>query len=313
MAADRLRATGAKTSELSELINPLGSEANNRRAREFEDQVVGFAAALGWEALCRNIDLYHTTGAQSAGVDVLLAFDDPQLGRREGIIGEAKIRHPLRPSAAREEIALLARKLDRLGPVIARLDLAEDLVVTRTGLLVYDAAPYDPARHSDGLSAIQQDGLSRAHWPREVLTLAPDTLVGLADCLGAESDIQFFWPPFDQRPGEWSSCAPPYQVAAGMLAFRSRGTVTLWLRDALDHDEDFLALSTIAWEWRMNIDRIFCSSVTRDRYMTVVDRWRKQAKQAARREVGKLPDAIEARGLSFGSLTVFADCWGVPA
>jgi hypothetical protein len=298
---------------MSELINPVGPEANNRRARAFEDQVIEFAAALGWEARCRNVDLYHTTGEQSAGVDVLLAYDDPQLGLREGIIGEAKIRHPLRPGAAREEVVLLARKLGKLGPVVGKLDLAEDLVLTRTGLLVYDAAPYDPAKHSEGLSAIQQDGLSRAHWPPEILVLAPDTLVGLADCLDVKPSTRFFWPPFDQRPGEWGSCAPPHQVAAGMLAFRSGRTITLWLRDELDHDEDFRALSTIAWEWRINIDRIVCSSVKQDRYMTVVDRWRKQAEQAARREVGKLPDAIQARGLSFGSLTAFTDRWGVPA
>jgi hypothetical protein len=298
---------------MSELINPVGPEANNRRARQFEDQVIEFAASLGWEARCRNVDLYHTTGEQSAGVDVLLALDDPQLGLREGILGEAKIRHPLRPGTAREEVVLLARKLGKLGPIVGKLDIAEDLVVTRTGLLVYDAAPYDSARHSEGLSAIQQDGLSRAHWPREVLVLAPDTLVGLADCLGAKASTQFFWPPFDQRSGEWASCAPPHQIAAGMLAFGCGGTVTLWLRDELSHDEDFTALSTIAWEWRINVDRIVCSSVKPDRYMAVVDRWRKQAEQAARREVGKLPDAIEARGLSFGSLTVFTDRWGVAA
>lgn len=298
---------------MSELINPVGPEANNRRAREFEDQVVEFAAALGWEARCRNVDLYHTRGEQSAGVDVLLAFDDPQLGSREGIIGEAKIRHPLQPGAAHKEVASLARKLAKLGPVVGKLDLAEDLVVTRTGLLVYDVAPYDPARLSDGLSAIQLDGLSRAHWPRQVLVLAPDTLVGLADCLEANPNSRFYWPPFDQRPGAWGSCAPPHQVAAGMLAFSTGGTVTLWLRDELDHDEDFSALSTIAWEWRINIDRIVCSSVKQDRYMTVVDRWRKLAARAAQRDVGKLPDAIQARGLSFGSLTVFKDRWGIAA
>jgi hypothetical protein len=298
---------------MSELINPVGPEANNRRAREFEDQIIRFAASLGWDARCRNVDLYHTTGEQSSGVDVLLAFDDPQLGLREGIIGEAKIRHPLRPGVARDEVVVLARKLAKLGPIVGKLDVAQDLVVTRTGLLVYDAAPYDPARHAEGLSAIQQDGLSRAHWPREVLVLAPDALVGLADCLDTTAGIQFFWPPFDQRQGEWASCAPPHQVAAGMLAFRSGETVTLWLRDEFDHDEDFAALSTVAWEWRLNIDRIVCSNVRQDRYMAVVDRWRKQAEQAARRDVGKLPDAIQARGLSFGSLTAFTDRWGVAA
>lgn len=298
---------------MNELINPLGPEANNRRAREFEDQVIRFAAALGWEARCRNVDMYHSSGEQSAGVDVLLAFDDPQLGSRQGIIGEAKIRHPLRPGAARDEVAKLARKLAKLGPVVPKLDLAEDLLVTRTGLLVYDAAPYDPLRQSEGLSAIQQDGLSRSNWPREVLVLGPDTLIGLADCLEAEPSTRFFWPPFDQRPGAWAASAPPQQVAAGMLAFRSGRKVTLWLRDEFDHDEDFTALSTIAWEWRINIDRIVCSSVKQERYMAVVDRWRRQAEQAGRREVGNLPESIQARGLSFGSLTIFSDRWGVAA
>ncbi len=298
---------------MSQLINPVGPEANNRRAREFEDQLVAFAAALGWDARCRNIDLYNSTGEQSSGVDVLLAFDDPQLGCREGMIGEAKIRHPLRPGNARSEVSLLARKLAKLGPVVPKLSLAEDLITTRTGLLVYDAAPFDPIQHSEGLSAIQQDGLSRSLWPREVLVLGPDTLIGLADCLAEKPSPRYFWPPFEQRAGTWASCAPPHQVAAGVLAFRVGRTTTLWLRDDLDHDEDFMELTTIAWEWRINIDRIVCSAVKRDRYLAVVDRWRTQAKQSRNRDTGRVPESIDPRGLSFQSLTPFVDRWGVAA
>ena len=298
---------------MSQLINPVGPEANNRRAGEFEDQLVAFAAALGWDARCRNVDLYNATGEQSSGVDVLLAFDDPQLGHREGMIGEAKIRHPLAPGKARDEVASLASKLAKLGPVIPRLSLAEDLITTRIGLLVYDAAPYDAGRHAEGLSAIQQDGLSRAYFPREVLVLGPDTLVGLADCLAEKPGTRYFWPPFDQRPGVWASCAPPHQVAAGMLAFSSGGAVTLWLRDDLAHDEDFMALPAIAWEWRIDIDRIVCSTVKRDRYMAVVESWRTQAEQSSNRDTGRVPDSIDPRGLSFQSLTPFIDRWGVAA
>ncbi|MEN3281463.1 MAG: hypothetical protein V7607_2603 [Solirubrobacteraceae bacterium] len=299
---------------MSQLINPVGPEANNQRAEEFEDQVVAFAATLGWDARCRNVDLFNTTGDQSKGVDVLLAFDDPQLGERHGIIGEAKIRHPLTGSATRSEVAVLAKKLAILGPVVHKLSIANDIVSTRIGLLVYDAAPFSPASMSEALSALQEEGLSRAQWPREVFVLGPDTLVGFGDVVGRAEPEQYFWPPFDQRPGRWSRCAPPQQVAAGMLAYRSSdGTVTLWLRDPLDHDEDFRALPMVAWEWRINVDRIVCSSVDRDRWRTIADRWRLDAERAAKREAGKVPDGIEPRALTFTSLTAFVDRWGQAA
>ncbi len=299
---------------VSQLINPVGPEANNQRAEEFEDQVVAFAATLGWEACCRNIDLFNTTGDQSKGVDVLLAFDDPQLGERHGIIGEAKIRHPLKGSAIRAEVGVLAKKLATLGPVVHKLTIGNDIVSTRVGLLVYDAAPFSAASVSEGLSALQQQGLSRAQWPREVLVLGPDTLVGFSDVVGRAQPDQYYWPPFEQQTGRWSRCAPPQQIAAGMLAYRSRdGTITLWLRDPLDHDDDFDALTMIAWEWRINVDRIVCSSVDRDRWRTVGDRWRADADRASKRDVGKVPDAIEPRALSFTSLTPFVDRWGQAA
>ncbi len=308
MAQQSLRPTN---SALNQLINPIGPEANNRRAGEFEDQLVAFAATLGWNARCRNIDLFASTGGQSSGVDVLLAFEDPQLGRHYGVIGEAKIRHPLTPAKAREDIAVLSRKLVKLAPSVQKI--AQDLVVTNTGLLVYDATPFDPAKHAHGLAAIHQDGLSRGLRPRHVLVLGPDTLVGLADALEPKPTAEFYWPPFEQREGRWSRSAPPMQVAVGMLAFRTGPTTTLWLRDDLEHDEDFMALMEVAWEWRINIDKVICSAVKRDRYMAIVDRWREQAKRSHNREVGRLPDSIEARGLSFQSLTPFADRWGKAA
>lgn len=299
---------------MSQLINPVGPEANNQRAEVFEDQVVAFAAALGWETRCRNIDLYSRDGGQSKGVDVLLAFDDAQLGERHGMIGEAKIRHPLKGASARAEVATLAKKVATLGPVVHKLSIANDLTATRTGLLVYDADPYDPQQLSEALSALQLEGLTRAHWPREVLVLAPDTLVGFADTAARAEPSEFYWPPFDQQAGCWGHSAPPQQLAAGMLAYRSAdGTVTFWLRDRLDHDDDFAALTTIAWEWRINVDRIVCSSVDADRWRTVADRWRADATRANKRDAGKVPDTIQPRALSFASLTPFVDRWGTAA
>jgi hypothetical protein len=296
---------------MSQLINPIGSEANNRRAVEFEDQVVAMAGELGWEARCRNIDLFDGTGGQSSGVDVLLAFDDPQLGERQGIIGEAKIRHPLKPAGVREDVSVLARKLATLGQIVSRLEVGKDIVSTRTGLLVYDATPYDPAILAKALSELEQRGLSRAQWPRAVLAIGSDTLIGLADCVTSSKAAHFFWPPFMRQPGVWSNCAPPAQIAAGMLAYRSTdGTTTLWLRDPLSHEDDFGALTTIAWEWRLNIDRIVCSSVDRDHYRAVGEHWRALARRTRDREVCRVPDCIEPRGLSFHSLTPFVDRWG---
>lgn len=252
---------------------------------------MAFAATLGWDALCRNIDLFSTPGGRSKGVDVLLAFDDPQLGERHGIVGEAKIRHPLTGSAVRAEAAMLAKKPAALSPVIHKLTIANELTATRIGLLVYDAQPYSSQKLSEALSALQRAGLTRAEWPREVLVMAPDHPRRLCRRRRARRAGDFYWPPFDQQAGCWGRCAPPQQLAAGMIAYRSAdGTVTLWLRDPLDHDEDFAALTTIAWEWRINVDRIICSSLGPDRWRTVADRWRADATRANKRDTGNVPD-----------------------
>lgn len=96
-----------------------------------------------------------------------------------------------------------------------------------------------------------------------------------------------------------------------MLAYRSAdGTTTLWLRGALAHDDDLSALPMIAWEWRLNVDRIVCSAVDRDRWRALADRWRAEAKRVEKREVGRVPRAIEPRGLTYNSLTPFVDRWG---
>jgi hypothetical protein len=299
---------------MSQLINPVGPEANNERAAEFEDQFVAFAATLGWDARFRNIDLYAATGGQSKGVDVLLAFDDPQLGERHGIIGEAKIRHPLKGAGIRNEVATLGKKVAELGSTVHKLTNAEDILLTRLGLLAYDASPYNSKTLSEGLSALDLKGLTRAEWPREVFVIGPDSLIGLADALGADEPVQYFWPPFDQQPGCWGKCAPPQQVTAGMLACRAPdGTVTLWLRDSLEHDDDFGAVPMIAWEWRINVDRVVCTSVDPDRWRVMRSRWEAEARHASNRDIGHVPDGIEARGLSFQSLTPFSDRWGKAA
>jgi hypothetical protein len=299
---------------MSQLINPVGPEANNQRAEVFEDQVAEWAASLGWESRCRNVDLYTRTGDQSKGVDLLLAYDDPQLGNRLGIIGEAKIRHPLKPSGAREEVAMLAKKLAALGGSVHKLSIAKDIHATRTGLLVYDMQPCAPEWSANVLSPIQQQGLTRAEWPREVLVVGPDTLVGLADVVSRSAPSEFFWPPFDRQEGRWGRAAPPHQVVAGMLAYRSEdGTTTLWLRDPLQHDDDLEAIPTIVWDWRVNVDRIVCSSVSRDRWRTLADRWRAGLTQANTRDVGRVPESVEPRDLSFDSLTPFVDRWGQAA
>lgn len=189
MAAYRGRPTHP---DVSQLINPVGPEANNQRAEEFEDQLIAFAKTLGWEARCRNNDLFNATGDQSKGVDVLLAYDDPQLGERQGIVGEAKIRHPLKGSGVRSDVGVLAKKVATVGPVIHKLTVGNDIVATRTGVLAYDASPFDPDAFSEALSALQQQGLSRAHWPREVLVLGPDTLVGLADAVNRATPPSIF-------------------------------------------------------------------------------------------------------------------------
>ena len=81
----------------------------------------------------------------------------------------------------------------------------------------------------------------------------------------------------------------------------------------MPHDEDFPAIRSIAWEWRLDFDRIICSSVTRDQWRTQTTRWAAEVKKADNREVGHVPPDIEPRGLNFDSLTQFADRWGQAA
>lgn len=295
---------------MNDLINPIGPEANNERSAEFEDQVVAFAGELGWRARCRNVDLYARRGDQSRGVDVLLACDDPQTGERQGLIGEAKIRHPL-TGGVREDVARLSAKVAALGGTIPQLRHCNDLLATRTGMLVYDAKPFDPNKLAEALAAIEPEGLTRAALPREVVVLAPNTLVGLADAFQLHPPHEFFWPPFDMTAGEWSPCAPPHQVGVGLLAWRDPAhSVSLWVRDPIVHDDDADELSTIVWDWRIDVDRIICSSLSRDKWRTLADRWRVTAGHSINRSTGHLPDRLDARGLSFDSMTAFADRWG---
>lgn len=299
---------------MSQLINPIGPEANNRRAAEFEDQVVSWMTSLGWDPRCRNIDLFTENGHQSKGVDVLAALDDPQFGHRVGLIGEAKIRHPLRADRTQKEAAALARKLAALTATIPKLSVGDDIFVTRIGLLVYEAQPYSSGMLSDPLSTMQLVGTTRSEWPRELWAIGPDTLVGMADAFSRSEPRRFFWPPFGRSEGRWSRAAPPHQVGAGVLAWKDRrGRICLWLRDPLPHDEDFPEISSLVWEWQINVHRIVCSSVSRDHWRTQVSRWAQEVKKARRRGVGLLPDEIEVRDLSWESMTPWVDRWGTRA
>lgn len=299
---------------MSQLVNPTGPEANNLRAAAFEDQVVSWMVSLGWEPRCRNIDLFAENGHGSKGVDVLAALQDPQLGHRVGLIGEAKIRHPLRGDRTQKETAALAGKLAALTGTIPRLSAGEDITVTRIGMLVYDAHPYSSGMLAEPLSTMQLAGTTRSEWPREVWAIGPDTLVGMADAFSRCEPHRFFWPPFGRQGGRWSHAAPPHQVAAGLLAWKDRrGRTCLWVRDPLPHDEDFPEISSLLWEWQLNVQTIICSSVSRDHWRTQAGRWDQEVKKAKSRGVGRLPETIEARDLSWASLTPWVDRWGARA
>ncbi|WP_210492473.1 hypothetical protein [Patulibacter sp. SYSU D01012] len=298
----------------NQLFNSTGSESNNSRAAAFEDQVAGWMRSLGWDPLCRNVDMYARTNEQSKGVDLLAAFDDPQLGHRQGLIAEAKIRHPLQGSKVRTEVAILAQKVAQLASQVPRLDVGEDVHVTQLGLIVYDAHPFDPEKLATALSVMQPKGMTRAEWPKTVLVVGPDTLIGLADAFSKAEPKRFFWPPYDRTPGKWAHAAPPWQVTAGVLAWRTHDRKrVLWLRDPLPHDDDLPSVCAIAHDWQINFDRIICSSLSRDRWATQRTRWESEAKKAKRRQVGNVPNQVEPRELSWDSLTPFVDRWGKEA
>jgi hypothetical protein len=296
---------------MSQLINPVGPEANNARAAEFEDQVVAWMTTLGWDVRCRNIDLYAENGGQSKGVDVLVAYDDPQMGHRLGLVGEAKIRHPQRADKTQKEAAALSKKLGSLVSVIPKLTVGNDIAATRTGLLVYDAQPYAPSNIAEALATMQLAGTTRAEWPRELWALGPDTLISMADAFNRWEAHRFYWPPFGRSEGKWSTVAPPHQVGAGTLAWKNRrGKICLWLRDPLPHDEDFPEISSLVWEWQINVEKIICSSVTRDHWRTQKTRWESEVRGANNRGIGLLPSDIDPRELTWDSMTVWADRWG---
>ncbi len=98
----------------SELFDERGPEANNRRAAQFESQVVGMSKTLGWTTVCHNVDVFiKDEGSNpSRGIDVLWGLENPQTGEKDGIFGEAKVHKKQAPlSTLQDEVQTVHDKM----------------------------------------------------------------------------------------------------------------------------------------------------------------------------------------------------------
>jgi|GEM_PF-4533142 len=284
-----------------ELFSLNGPEGRNQDAARFEDQLVAMSAALGWETVCRNIDLYIATGEQSRGIDTLWALRNPQTGRNEGWIGEAKrysSRNAYTPKRLTEDFQALRDKLAKLQGHTERFfnhpTIREHIQDLRGGIIAHYAKDYDVERVRERLQDVTLQRMERGAEPTEIAFLGADALNGLAEVFARQgSPVKFFWPPTEHHQCRWSSCCPPEQLTAGLLAYKNDSNrVVLWVRDTLTH-HDLRSFSTIAHNWGLDFNDVAFSMLTVEEWRLVSDSWRREARLSRKDgSEGRLPDAV---------------------
>lgn len=297
-------------------IDPTGPEANNARAAAFENQLVGIGQTLGWQLVCRNIDFFikHNGGAHGRGVDVLWAIPNPRTGRREGLVGEAKVHGKQADlSTLQQELQTLHDKIHGFSGQAgfwknARIAGAIDEL--RWGLLSHRTMDYDDQKARHHLLNVELKDRQRGPNAPAVFFAGPETLEAFADgCALTGRPISFYWPPTAEGDGEWQKACPPVQLATGILAYKlETGSNVLWLRDTLT-DKDPDALAEIAHAWRINFETVIASRLTREIWRTVAGGWEQTAQRTRSRKSGHLPKAVEARNLGHSRLNRFDEQW----
>jgi hypothetical protein len=271
-----------------ELFDTLGPEGRNEEAEAFEDQLVATGATLGWNCVCRNIDIFIKDGkTPSRGVDVLWAIRNPRDEIVEGWVGEAKRKKDgstFSPSDIRGDVKTLREKVAKFDthrffdhPQIRRSGISRVL----GGVLGLSSDGFDEARTYNGLEEIEFTHRDEGLQPTQVLFLGPSTLNGLADAIrqfGAPK--RYLWPPTMRHlEGVWSAACPPQQLAAGLLAYKSDGEKTvLWVRDTLSHN-DIEAFSVIASSWRTKFTDVAFTALRPSEWRITKDAWGNMAER----------------------------------
>jgi hypothetical protein len=302
------------------LIDPVGPEGRNQEAEAFEDQLVATGEALGWQTVCRNIDLYVDKGVQSRGVDVLWAITNPREEVVEGWIGEAKRKR----NSSTFNASKLKGDVLELRKKVAKFDadrFYDHAGIKRSGI----------SRLVGGIIGLSGDGLDHekiygaleelefayteeGSRPSQVLLLAPSTLNGLADAIRTiapgEFPAEFYWPPTAEfMDGHWSPVCPPQQLSAGLVAFRHGGKVVLWVRDTLTHHE-VEAFVEIARAWRISFDDVAFTDLTQESLRIVVDGWVQAVERLnAANGVARLPPRPRALHTSNESMKEYEAVW----
>lgn len=307
----------------AELFDERGPEANNRRAAEFESQLVAMSKTLGWTTVCHNVDVFIKSNGRnpSRGVDVLWGLENPQTGEKDGILGEAKI-HKVQAtlSTLQDELQTLHDKMVNFSDRQAFSSneyIRKHIDALRWGLLAHRTEPWDPIKASDALRSVELKNLHRRGHVTTIIFTGPDTLEAFADCVRLQPDgkrlmpQQYYWPAYEEADAVWAACCPPHQLAEGMVAYKTQDERTvLWLRDTLTI-KDMGHIKDIAFEWRLDADVVVLSALSRDAWGLLKDPWRNTAASAKTRRTGRLPEAVQPRNLTYAGLNNFDDAWSV--
>jgi hypothetical protein len=306
----------------SELFDEVGRERNNERAENFESQLVAMGSTLGWTMVCRNVDFFLAQGdpVRSRGIDVLWGFQNPQNGRREGCLGEAKV-HGTQVGLSKFQAELQTlhdnmTKFQQRQAFTSNEYVAEHIERIAWGLLAHRTEGWRPDKAALDLRSVSLKSLHRAANVTTIVFYGPDTLEAFADCgalnLGGPlRPVSYYWPPYEDADGLWARCCPPHQLAAGMLAYKTGdGRTVLWLKDTLTH-KDVRDLKDIVHAWRLRVDIAVASQLHPDTWPLVADHWRSSAADSRERDTGHLPDKVHARNLTYSNLNRFDDAWPV--
>jgi hypothetical protein len=299
---------------VSEPFHELGREANNELAGEFEDQIVAMCKALGWPVICRNIDAFvkHQGQSQSRGFDVLAQVRDPQYGRREGIVLEAKRHEEPAYAEASSEAQTLHDKIGRLNATPAFWENASISTQIdpplRHGAVCHRTLGFD----TDKAEVRRQDAQLRNRKlgaPVPVVQfLGPDLLEALAHLSREYQPVRWLWTPTRRRDSVWHDACSPFVLIGGFAAFEGPdGVQRVWLHDTLAHGDCDL-LGQVFSDWGINPAELICTRLRPETWRLVKDDWARAVEQTAQRAAGRLPQDVQARVLS-GNLTTFDQTW----
>lgn len=305
-----------------QLFHERGPEANNLRAAAFESQLESMASTLGWTVVCRNVDTYLGSRTRSRGLDMLCGLQNPQTGQKDGLLCEAKV-HGQQVSLAgiQEELQTLHDKItgfnNRQG-FTNNTHVRDHVDRIVWGLLGHQTIPWNQEAARASLRAVELRSLHKAPHVTTLIFAGPNTLEAIADCFQLRVESQdllpakFYWPACEEADYAWSSCCPPHQLAAGLLAYKTTdGRTVLWVRDTLV-DKDLGLIEDLVFQWRVDPNIVVFAELTPDTWRVQRAAWDSSAtRTATRRHGGVLPGSqfVQARSLDYKNMNRFTDLW----